>query len=124
MVIIHGGKIINPIPCRIDKVKNVAVRRERQYSFEFHCMVMNDNLEFTIYYRNNYKVKPGVYVREEKLYNRDRRNLSPGDVIQQGELTITIEDISKMDSDSRKDFYCEKLTNQLNDMVMLDKNLK
>lgn len=124
MVIIHGGKIINAVPCRIDKVREVLVKRKQKYSFERHVMVNTDELEFILHYRNNYKVEPGTYVSEHKLYNWDKRDLHPGDVIQQGELTITIEDISKIDSDSRKEFYCERLSKQLNDMVMLDKNLK
>lgn len=112
MVIIHGGKIINPIPCRIDKVKSVGIKRKTEYSCSLHRIVTTD--ELTLILR----------VIDKHTYEVKNRDLFPGDVIQQGESTITIKDISKLDSDSRKDFYCEELTNQLNDMVMLDKNLK
>ena len=112
------------MPCLIDKVQGVFVNRKTKYSFECHAMLNTDDLELVIHYRNNYKVKPGMYVSNDRLYNWDRRDLVPGDVIQHGELIITVEDISKMDSNSKKDFYCEKLTKQLNDVVMLDKNLK
>ena len=112
------------MPCLIDKVQRVFVSRKRKFSFEYHIMLDTDDLELIIHYRNNYKVKPGTYVPTDRLYNWDRRDLHPGDVIQHGELTITVEDISKLDSDSRKNFYCEQLTKQLNDVVMLDKNLK
>ena len=111
MVIIHGGKIINPIPFPLKGVKGVAIKRKAEY-FSLRRVVVSDELTLII------------RVEDEHLYEVKNRDLFPGDVIQQGGSTITIEDISKLDSDSRKDFYCEKLTNQLNDMVMLDKNLK
>lgn len=112
MVIIHGGKIINPIPFPLDGVKGVAIKRKAEYSFSLRRVVVSDKLTLII------------RVEDKHLYEVKNRDLFPGDVIQQGGSTITIEDISKLDSDSRKDFYCEQLTNQLNDMVMLDKNLK
>ena len=112
MVIIHGGKIINPIPFPLDRVKGVVIKRKTEYSFSLRRIVVKDELTLII------------RVEDEHTYEVKNRDLFPGDVIQQGGSTITIEDISKMDSDSRKDFYCEQLTKQLNDMVMLDKNLK
>lgn len=110
MVIIRGGKIINPMSVPLNTVESVTIKRKTEYSSSLRCIVTTDKLILVISIGRHYEVTS--------------RDLFPGDVIKHGELTITVEDISKLDSDSRKDFYCEKLTNIINDHVMLDKNLK
>lgn len=108
MVIIRGGKIINPLNFPFDELQSIVVKRKTKYSHDLHRTVVTDKLSLI----------------ECSIYMATDWDLFPGDIIKHGVLTITVEDISKLDSDSRKDFYCEKLSQLINDQVMLDKNLK
>lgn len=125
MVIFHGTKITNII-ILVTKMTKVLVQREVKYDFDRHYMVYTDNLQLVIYGHNDKKLKgkKGVLYEwsngdaEGRLYA-----LAPGDVIQQSGTRITIPDISKMESESQKDFTCKKLTDDLMTLVTLEKNL-
>lgn len=129
MVIFHGAKITN-IVILVTKMTKVLVQRDKKYDFDRHCMVYTDSLQLIIHYRDDKKLKGFRHDWSSVLYewsNDDDRwklyALAPGDVIQQNGTRITIPDISKMESESQKEFACEKLTNDLMTLVTLEKNL-
>ena len=129
MVIFHGAKITN-IVILVTKMTKVLVQRDKKYDFDRHYMVYTDNLQLIIHYRDDKKLKGSRHEWSSVLYewsNDDDRwklyALAPGDVIQQNGTRITIPDISKMESESQKEFACEKLTNDLMTLVTLEKNL-
>ena len=131
MVIIHGTKITN-IVILVTKMTKVLVQRDRKYDSARHCMVYTDSLQLVIHYRNDKKLKANKNRHEwsSVLYEWSNGDdewklyaLAPGDVIQQNGTRITIPDISKMESESQKEFACEKLTNDLMTLVTLEKNL-
>lgn len=129
MVIFHGAKITN-IVILVTKMTKVLVQRDKKYDFDRHCMVYTDSLQLIIHYRDDKKLKGSRHEWSSVLYewsNDDDRwklyALAPGDVIQQNGTRITIPDISKMESESQKEFACEKLTNDLMTLVTLEKNL-
>ena len=129
MVIFHGAKITN-IVILVTKMTKVLVQRDKKYDFDRHCMVYTDSLQLIIHYREDKKLKGSRHEWSSVLYewsNDDDRwklyALAPGDVIQQNGTRITIPDISKMESESQKEFACEKLTNDLMTLVTLEKNL-
>lgn len=129
MVIFHGAKITNVV-ILVTKMTKVLVQRDKKYDFDRHCMVYTDSLQLIIHYRDDKKLKGSRHEWSSVLYewsNDDDRwklyALAPGDVIQQNGTRITIPDISKMESESQKEFACEKLTNDLMTLVTLEKNL-
>lgn len=129
MVIIHGTKITNVV-ILVTKMTKVLVQRDRKYDSARHCMVYTDSLQLIVHYRDDKKLKGARHEWSSVLYewsNDDDRwklyALTPGDVIQQNGTRITIPDISKMESESQKEFACEKLTNDLMTLVTLEKNL-
>ena len=129
MVIIHGTKITN-IVILVTKMTKVLVQRDKKYDFDRHCMVYTDSLQLIVHYRDDKKLKGSRHEWSKVLYewsNDDDRwklyALAPGDVIQQNGTRIIIPDISKMESESQKEFACEKLTNDLMTLVTLEKNL-
>lgn len=129
MVIFHGAKITN-IVILVTKMTKVLVQRDKKYDFDRHCMVYTDNLQLIIHYRDDKKLKGSRHEWSSVLYewsNDDDRwklyALAPGDVIQQNGTRIIIPDISKMESESQKEFACEKLTKDLMTLVTLEKNL-
>ena len=129
MVIFHGAKITN-IVILVTKMTKVLVQRDKKYDFDRHCMVYTDSLQLIVHYRDDKKLKGSRHEWSKVLYewsNDDDRwklyALAPGDVIQQNGTRIIIPDISKMESESQKEFACEKLTNDLMTLVTLEKNL-
>ena len=131
MVIFHGAKITN-IVILVTKMTKVLVQRDRKYDSARHCMVYTDSLQLVIHYRNDKKLKANKNRHEwsSVLYEWSNGDdewklyaLAPGDVIQQNGTRITIPDISKMESESQKEFACEKLTDDLMTLVTLEKNL-
>lgn len=129
MVIFHGAKITN-IVILVTKMTKVLVQRNKKYDFDRHCMVYTDSLQLIVHYRDDKKLKGARHEWSSVLYewsNDDDRwklyALAPGDVIQHNGTRITIPDISKMESESQKEFACEKLTNDLMTLVTLEKNL-
>lgn len=129
MVIFHGAKITN-IVILVTKMTKVLVQRDKKYDFDRHCMVYTDSLQLIIHYRDDKKLKGSRHEWSSVLYEWSNGDdewklyaLAPGDVIQQNGTRITIPDISKMESESQKEFACEKLTNDLMTLVTLEKNL-
>lgn len=126
MVIIHGTKITN-IVILVTRMTKVLVQRNVKYDSKYRRMVQTDDLELVIHYRDDKKLKGKKGVLYEWSNDADDKwklyALAPGDVIQQNGTRIIIPDISKMESDSQKDFACEKLTNELMTLVTLEKNL-
>ena len=129
MVIFHGAKITN-IVILVTKMTKVLVQRDKKYDSARHCMVYTDSLQLIVHYRDDKKLKGSRHEWSKVLYewsNDDDRwklyALAPGDVIQQNGTRIIIPDISKMESESQKEFACEKLTNDLMTLVTLEKNL-
>lgn len=129
MVIIHGRKITNVV-ILVTRMTKVLVQRDRKYDSIRHCMVYTDSLQLIIHYRDDKKLKGARHEWSSVLYEWSNDNdrwklyaLAPGDVIQQNGTRITIPDISKMESESQKEFACEKLTNDLMTLVTLEKNL-